>query len=116
MWGGAPDLLPETKAKLIEACLSVGLTEEEGRDFYNYVASSTIKARPAESTADGDSFAFSPIHGLKSPVKSYADASYFSFEFDYKQRCPPHDSEVISLLMVRAGLEWLEHLKSQGKL
>lgn len=42
--------------------------------------------------------------------------SYLSWDEDYRMRIPPHDGEVVGLLMVRAGLEWLEHLKGKGKL
>lgn len=116
-WEGAIETLAsEVISRIIEQGWSVGLSEQECSYWYNWIARGANKAMPAISTADGNSFCFSPIRaaGIDGP------ASHLNirrpFEHDYQSRVPPHDGEVISLLMVRAGLEWLEHLKSQGKL
>lgn len=99
-WGAIGILAPEVIVRIIEQGRSVGLSEQECSYWYNWIALGTNKAMPHMSTYR------EPIH----------DGPFRTFEQDYWMRIPPHDGEVISLLMVRAGLEWLEHLKSQGKL
>ena len=111
MWGGVGDygLSSEDISKARAVCQKMGLSEEDGRELYNRIASSTYIASPCPSTA------WRPVWGR---LEDRAGSGRFplSPEQDIRQRVPPHDGEVISLLMVRAGLEWLEHLKSQGKL
>ena len=116
-WERAIEILaPEVISRIIEQGRSVGLSEQECSYWYNWIARGANKAMPSISTADGNSFCFSPIHaaGIGGPAAHLGIRR--TFEHDYQSRVPPRDGEVISLLMVRAGLEWLEHLKSQGKL
>lgn len=100
-WGGAIEILaPEVISRIIEQGRSVGLSEQECSYWYNWIALGANKAMPHMSTYR------ELIH----------DGTFRTFEQDYRRRVPPHDGEVVSLLMVRAGLEWLERLKEQGKL
>ncbi|HIX56822.1 MAG TPA: hypothetical protein H9850_05050 [Candidatus Anaerobiospirillum pullistercoris] len=115
VWGGAGGfedhvLSPEDISKIRAAGQKAGLSEEDTRDLYNEIAFSTYDARPHPSTA------WRPIRGSLVDNKTGYGGSGLTFEEDYRHRVPPHDSEVISLLMVRAGLEQLERLKSQGTL
>lgn len=99
--GGAIEILaPEVISRIIEQGRSVGLSEQECSYWYNWIALGANKAMPHMSTYR------ELIH----------DGPFRTFEQDYRRRVPPHDDEVISLLMIRAGLEWLERLKEQGKL
>lgn len=111
MWGAIKEFTPELVARVIEASVVVGLSEQECSYWYNWIARGANKAMPCMSTYH------TPIHtSVYITPKTGAGGSYTTFEQDYRIRIPPHDGEVIGLLMVRAGLEWLEHLKSQGKL
>ena len=115
MWGGAGGfddhvLSPEDISKIRAAGQKAGLSEGDTRELYNKIAFSTYVARPHPSTA------WRPIKSRFADNKMGYGGSSLTFEEDYRHRVPPHDGEVISLLMVRAGLEGLEHLKSQGKL
>lgn len=107
--GAIKEFASELVARVIEAGRSVGLSEQECSYWYNWIAFGADKAMPDMSTY------WVPIHEIE-PLKGIGDGVHQTFEQDYMCRIPPHDGEVISLLMVRAGLEWLEHLKSQGKL
>ena len=103
---------PERYAKVVKVCLGFErLSEEEISWWYDWIALGANKASP--TTYKECSLA---PQCMGTGIWSKGVCFYISFEERYRAHIPPHDGEVISLLMIRAGLEWLEHLKSQGKL
>lgn len=103
---------PGRYAQVVKACLGFeGLSGEDISWWYDWIALGANKAHPTTYIGNG----LVP-HRMGTGIWSHGVRFYISFEEKYRAKIPPHDSEVISLLMVRAGLEWLEHLKSQGKL
>lgn len=112
-WDYLKEMEPERYAKVVKACLGFdGLSEEEISWWYDWIAFGANKATPTTYTEDSLVPHFAGC-GIGSEV---GERFYISFEEKYRAKIPPHDGEVISLLMIRAGLERLERLKEQGKL